>query len=749
MHAKENRFSQLAQEKPARAEIRTERGAPRLFLNDEEVYPLLGWSWGLLQTTPIFKRCGVNLLHPILGLNAAWSSDGRYDFTVFDTLFAQLLERNPQALFLPRIMLDVPLWWKEKYPDELIRCCLPLKPENDRQYRPVITNPEGGMLWGIQLQEPSWASSIWRRDMTAILRAFLRYYEQSPLAARIFGYQIGSGIYGEWHYFVSEFMPDISSPMQKKLGPLPSCNDRLVTQFGLLRDPEKEKTVIEYYRHFHEEICAETILHFARLVKRETSNRVLCGVFYGYQLENVWIHEGGHLAPEKILRAKEIDFIASPYSYQTTNIEGRQWWEHDVVDGANNYLGRARGIGGDGGYRVLLESVKRHGKLYFPELDAGTFLEPPPRNPDGNGGTAVERELCMVGGAGSTTPEGTRRILRRDLGRMFASGCGGWLFDFGPILRTKKSWYADERILALIHKFTIYGDLRRSLSLASIAQTAAVYDAKSFFVTRHWRAEAPFPFGGYNLDFFSLWFMDSQARSFHRLGAPMDFLYRCDLSADDFSRYRLLFMVNLFYLSSAEVTWLQNRLRNSGIHVIWYFAPGLIQPERVDLEQMQALTGFQFRTHTTPGSLLIRTAIPDADPMVETSFGVNEQRWPRFSIESEDANIYGYWSDNGLPAFAYAERDGWHAWYVGIAPLPVNLLRWLARRAGVMLWSSEPDIVVATEDIAMVVATTEGFREIALHKEMRHLENGDTGDSFQLQCEYGDVHFFIARKDAR
>jgi hypothetical protein len=247
--------------------------------------------------------------------------------------------------------------------------------------------------------------------MTVLLTALLTHVKNSPLSSRVLGYQIGAGIYGEWHYFVSAYAPDMSAPMKQKVGYVPDLHARLHTSFGLFRDPEKERAVMDYFHRFHTDVCAEVLLHFARVTKQATDGRVIIGAFYGYLLENVWIQDGGHLAPEKVLNCADIDFFASPYAYQRTNIPGRLPWEHDIVDGVGNDLGRARGVAGDGGYRVLWESLRRHGKLYFAELDSNTYLEPPPMKPDGSGGTDVEKELCMLGGEGTTTKEGTFRIL--------------------------------------------------------------------------------------------------------------------------------------------------------------------------------------------------------------------------------------------------------------------------------------------------------------------------------------------------
>jgi len=161
------------------------------------------------------------------------------------------------------------------------------------------------------------ASELWQSDMENLYRKFLRFVASSPFRSRIIGYQIGAGIYGEWHYFASEFLPDMSPAMHRRLGPLPTLEERLVCSDGLFRDPSKEQCVIAYYRRLHEDLCAPTLLRFARITKEETDNRVLAGAFYAYLLENVWIQDGGHLAPELILVSPDIDFLASPYSYQT------------------------------------------------------------------------------------------------------------------------------------------------------------------------------------------------------------------------------------------------------------------------------------------------------------------------------------------------------------------------------------------------------------------------------------------------
>jgi hypothetical protein len=730
-------IDRLRNEPAVVAEIRNERGAPRLFINGEETYPLLAWSWSLVQATPLFKKAGINIMHPVLGLNSVWQESGEYDWAKFDELFDQLLSLHPSAFFLPRVQLDVPDWWKKSHPEEMIVPAIAIGAEGNERYHKPELNPEGGWHWGIHLNEPSMASEIWKNDLEKIFRAFLKHIEDSPLRSRIIGYQIASGIYGEWHYFMAEFLPDLSDPMQEKLGIIPDAEARLKTSFGLFRDPAKEKNVIDFYRRFHEEIIANTILHFARIVKEETNGRAICGTFYGYQLENVWIQEGGHLAPEKILNSPDIDFLASPYSYQSTNSDNPDEAPHDIFDDAGNWLGRSRGIAGDGGYRILLESAKRHGKLYFAEVDPTTYLQfiTKPKTKIEN----YESILAAVGGLGSDTIEGTKRILQRDLGQMFVNGNGGWLFDFGTLSAIRRSWYDDQPILEEVQKFLKLGEMRKKMDLSSVAEIVAVYDAKSLIVTRHWKAEDPYPKGADCLDFFTHWFCDSQARSLHRIGAPLDFLYRFDLKPEDVLKYRLFFMVNLFYLTENEVDDLREIFKNSGATIVWFYAPGFVNPEKLDLNQMERLTGFKFKVIEEPCPMMIRCEFDD----VKISFGTKKERFPRFAVVDDAAEPLGFWADQNEVAFAWKEVDGWNSVYVGTAPLPMEILRWLAQKSNAKLWSTKPDMVRAVEDAAIIVATENGERSFHLHKEMKDIESGKVAKEHHLNLEMGDVKIFV------
>lgn len=729
-----NQIERLRSEPPATSAVRIERGGPRFFVNGKEEYPLFAGSSGLTDAIKGFRESGIRFFHPLLSLENGWISPGTYDWNPVDRYFAKLLSIVPDAFFLPRLHLYAPTWWKDAHPDELVQYGLPV---DKTQYKMGPMKIDSGFDWNcvFDAYHPSLASDVWKKEMGEVLRDFLRHMEQSPLRSRMIGYHIVGAMTAEWHYIGSRYLPDYSAPMQRVVGPVPTAEARMRTTGGLLRDPEKERNVMEFYRKYHEN-TANTVVQFARVVKEETKRRIVCGTFFAYVMENVCIQEAGYLMPERVLACKDLDYLASPYTYQHSNVPGNPRWESDVIDDAGNWLGRARGVGGDGGYRVLLESLRRHNKLFISEIDPTTYLEP---------------EKTTEGGSGFSTVEGTLRILGRDLAQVFANGGGGWLFEFGhlPTFRANKGWYDDPPMIKEIRRWAELGQQSRSkLDIQSVAEIAAVYDVKSFIATQHWKAEEPWRGYGISItDFFNHWLVNSQARTFHRIGAPMDFLYRSDLTRQDLLRYKLLFMPNLFHLTAHEAQALRGLLRGSGATVVWYYAPGYVTPERLSQTQMEELTGFAFRRMDEPGPMMIECKIAEPELKFFKSYGVKKEHFPRFAVISGDASVHalGRWSDRNETAFAWKQHDGYTSFYAGTGPLPVEILRWLAVKAGARLWSSRPDNIRATRGAVMIVASDRGERVLRLPKPMAPADGGAASREHRLEMDFGDVKVFVSR----
>jgi hypothetical protein len=725
----------LRGEAPCRSAVRTERGAPRLFINGEEVPPFFALSTSLLPTLDNFQKMGIPVLFPIIGTRSFWTGPDTYDWPALEDYLGRLLARYPEAMFFLRLHLHTPPWWTEAHPDDLIQYGLPT-PDNryDQLERGQLEPIDGGhfMRSGRELREASFASPAWRRDTATMLQSLVRFMEQSPLVSRVMGYYLMHGRSGEWNTFGGSFLPDYSPPMQQAAGPVPSVRDRLFTHYGLLRDPEQERPVIDFYRAYHR-AGAETIAILAKAIKEALPRPLICGTFYAYLMEVPRIQDAGYLSPEPVLDSPHIDLIGCPYTYQNTNLDDAERWESDMEDGAGNWLGRARGVGGDGAFRAMVASLRRRGILYASEIDPSTYLD----RSDGWRG---------IGGSGSTTVEGSIQILRRDVGKVFAEGVGGWLYDFGPLHGAEQGWYGEALVDAVRPLVTLM-EQRSALDLSPVAQVALIGDTESFFATRHWWAEHPWPGQGIRYtDLFNHWFLNSQNRTLQRLGAPVDYLYRFDLTAEDAARYRLLLVPNAFLMDEDEVDALLDMLRGSGATVVWYYAPGLLRPDGIALDQMERLTGFAFTELAVPGPLMIRSATDDET--LPDRFGVKspEHYAPRFTVAADDdVEVLGHWQDRKNDvAFARTAMDGWTSVYVGTAPLPVKWLRKLAADAGVTLWSDRPDVVGGTRNTAMLVATSDGPRTLTLPHAMVSADGGPARATHTLDLSFGDVRLFHA-----
>ena len=73
----------------------------------------------------------------------------------------------------------------------------------------------------------------------------------------------------------------------------------------------------------------------------------------------------------------------------------------------------------------------------------------------------------------------------------------------------------------------------------------------------------------------------------------------------------------------------------------------------------------------------------------------------------------------------------------------LELLRWIAEKAGVRMWSSKTDNVRASKDAAMVVATDNGERVINFPRPMAAVEGGAAATEHRLKMEFGEVKLFV------
>jgi hypothetical protein len=127
---------------------------------------------------------------------------------------------------------------------------------------------------------------------------------------------------------------------------------------------------------------------------------------------------------------------------------------------------------------------------------------------------------------------------------------------------------------------------------------------------------------------------------------------------------------------------------------------------------------------------------------------VKKPHYPRFAVlqgEDKSIRIHGRWTDNNEIAFASKECNGFTSYYVGAGPLPVEVVRWIATKAGVRMWSTRTDNVRATKGAAMIVATESGERVVRFPQALAPVEGGTAKKEHWLSMELGEVRVFVRK----
>lgn len=266
----------------------------------------------------IQAAAGVGMhLYRLMGVGLGWNGMGQFDYGALDIRLQTLLAADPLAAFLLEVSVDAPSWWLAAHPEESAVYC---DPEGTT---PVV----------------SWASRRWMTEAGNALGRLVRFFAASPYGMACIGYQLSAGAQGEWRLPFPQNLPDIGPRMteafrnyarekyRRNAGLLkkawgdtrpdfdtincPNAWERSKGDFGIFRSPARSRRVSDYY-----ECYADTqnraALHFCTAVKRASEGQALVGLAYATLPNTVAIPEDGHVYPETVLDAEEVDFYVAP-----------------------------------------------------------------------------------------------------------------------------------------------------------------------------------------------------------------------------------------------------------------------------------------------------------------------------------------------------------------------------------------------------------------------------------------------------
>lgn len=697
------------------SEVKILNGVPALYVNGKLTSQVLAAPYRPGPSDFMdFWKAGITIYDIYLRFD--WTGPEQYDFSKVDDKVDGYVKLQPSVLLLPRVLLTPGAWWCKAYPDD-------------------ITMRDDGTPAGMfgQPCHPSLSSEKYRDLSHKAMIAFMNHVE-SKYGDHIVGYQVGNGFGGEWLMFNSfwEARPGGAPPtkfgvedyspvaqagfrrwLQNKYKTVaelrrawgdpkvtfenatpPNEVDRYTTTHGIFFDPAISRRVPDFFTYFNDTV-AETLLDNARWAKELTNRKKIVGAFYGYlfcNFPNLSVVHSGHLGLEKVFSSPDVDFIASPYTYDNKQ------------------------IGGPNNSQTLPEDVELHGKLYFNEVDTETHLQ----HRQWRWGDSLNNPKNWLE---------TKGLLIRDYAYAFTKGFGMWWTDLHG------GNYHDEQIIGLLGDLKKIDEQSLNIDKRSNADVAVILDAASFTYTG---------------DGEPLWnaLLTAQKQwEFAFIGAPWDPFLLSDIGNPKLRDYKVYIFLNTFRVTPQERAAIHARLKRNGATAIWVYASGYIG-DKLSVDSMQELTGIHLAENDTAGELHVDITAYD-HPYTKslpqgTAYGTdvnvaNIIRWydhqvylkdprdpslkrdlpgfrinPRFYADDPGATVLGKLAGVDKPGLVVKKQAGWTSVYSSAPILPAALIRNIIRAAGGNIYSDAGDVVSADRNFLSIYAPNGGRRTVHL-----------------------------------
>ncbi len=613
-------------------------------------------------------------------------------------------EVNPNAHILWRFVPAPVGNWQKEFPEAVIRyadgttggpsvCAerwwLHLKEQLVALVELIEREDEGSATlgyhldWGEWFQPESGGYDTSESALTAFREWLRRHYKEDTVALR-----------SCWFDGDVSFGTATLPPFQ------PSSNPQQL-QFYHLR---REGRWIDYQR-FLSEITAKRILNLAQAVKTASQERALVGVPYGYLLE--WRHPySGHLGLAHLLKSEAIDFISAPITY------------------AERLPGKS------GAFPVPVHSVHLHHKLFLSEEDyrtpfgklskLSTLRDP-----------TTERSLSTEIARG-TSPTNRGAGVAHESGKHSATQVESLLEDdYNPPLRT-----ADDVLKVQarsVGQSLVYGygvqwmDLWGEGWLSSPLTWEGARTQKQLW---EWRMRVPQspPDIAVMIDPVSIVYVRAGSRLIEqvvvkereallRAGVSFGFYLLEDLVRRDFPPVKMVLFLNAWRPSQRVREAIRRKLQQGGRTLVWLYAGALFQGHRNVLETAREITGLALARQpwaSTQGTQIVKPHHPIARALGTDKLGVQEPWEPSYYVRDEDCEVIGEYIETGLASFVVKDYDTWRTVFIGERTLTPELIRALARWAGVHVWTDCNDIVQVNPPWLHLHASQGGRKRIAL-----------------------------------
>ncbi len=633
---------------------------PSVYRVDSGVHTAIGGPPGaFLSQVALARDAGVDLVS--FEAATCWSEPGtKQDWTPLDSLCRRIIAVYPDVLLVPRFSANAPGWWLEQHPEARM------------VYDPVTANPMACI-----------SDRNYHTDICAHFERLSRHlceaFPENFAGLHPCGQNTGEWFYyNSWEQPLSGYDPATRSAFREWLrqqgdpaagtAEPPSAAERRAHPHGFLRDPAKEKRLIEFAR-FQQQEMADFVQSLAAACRRGTQGQKLVVFFYGYGFEFAPLSNGaptsGHYALASLLRSKDIDILCSPISYTD-----RDW------------LGTAPCMS-------AAESVKAAGVLWLNEDDSRTYLDP--------------RQQEQVQEGGLVNLKQTQQVMLRNTAQAALRGFGTWWMDLPG-----QGWFNDAAIWQEIVRLRPVDDAMLERENAFTPEIAAIIDERSICHLTGGSALAVRPL-----------IYESRA-ALGRSGAPYGQYLLQDVIAGEVPAKMQVFLA-AWHLTSEQRKVLSEQRQKSLLHRVagwfgaggasdvtrlWCWAPGYLYPDRADAGGILEVTGFKAAEIDLPTSVVTPTELGRRHGLVK-EWGPLVKIQPLFCVEAAPDEVLATYSD-GSAAVAMRRSTAGLDVFVGVPQLTPQLIHAVAEMSGVHLYTPPGTALWAAEGYLSLQAHTNG-----------------------------------------
>ena len=687
-----------------KVKIKLYKNTPMLHINGKAI-PFLAFfgnvgDVGSEQSENSFQE--IKMVSEIAGLHIhsinidfPWKEKSKkYDYTKFDDSIYNVLKSDPQAMLILRMRVSPPEKLLKQYSGEEILF-------DDKTKMSV-----------------SLGSKKWLSDASRNLKALINHINKTNYCNSIISFHLTHLECGEWFYFQPDKFADYSKVYtkafqkylrnkyrtEKKMSvewkkksvtfdkvTIPSSEQRKNADLGVFHTSMNGSYIKDFYE-FHNNKVADTIIHFAKLVKKETRGRILTAFFYGYLFEIInnfptGPQNSGHYALKKILDCPDINILVGPISYY-------ERWEKAEL-GCSYYMSP-------------VDSVHLHNKLWLNEDDTRTYLA---------GKSAIRKNLYDLGSCSDLN--NTIQVMRRNFANMLLHSAGCWWMDLPG-----EGWWKQKEICEEIDKLKkIY---EKWISISSTCryfpEVAVIIDEKSMYTQSE------------NNELMML-LLYRQRYELARLGTSYGFYLFSDLTAGLIPDTKVYIFLNVLDVNAQERKYIDKNLKKRNKTLVWIYASGFLKDGVPDKKNIQSLTGIQ--VEMIKEEMMTDTIISkhNKHPIVKgleiEKFGgdlhlsigpvynnkLQIKISPTFYITDRYVDILGNYIKNAQPSFGIKNVNDCNSIFIGTPIVSYEVLRSICKYAGVHLYLNKgEDIIFARDNFIAIHSQTGGEQIIFLPK---------------------------------